>query len=381
MKAFFKSDVAAGVVLLFCTVAAMVMANSSLAAFYYNLVSPAQWWINDGLMALFFFYVGLEIKREWKEGFLAKAGQRWLPIFAAFGGMAVPGIIYVFFNYDSAESLIGWAIPTATDIAFAVGIYALVGKYLPTSLKVFLLALAVMDDLGAVLIIALVYSGGLEAYALLGGALFMAGLLLLNRMGVNQVSWYVVLAVGLWFCVLQSGVHATVAGVMAAMFIPLRVPGERRSLLKQLEHDLKPVVAFLVMPLFAFANAGVSLAGVTHDILVHPVTLGIVAGLFVGKQIGIFGTVWLLVKTRLCSLPQGCTWRHIWGMSLLAGIGFTMSLFIATLAFAGNTAQMVEVKVGIMVASLLAATGGLVVLAKARPLPVKSAARKTQPRR
>lgn len=399
MKAFFdslfKSDAAAGTVLLICAVLAIVMANSPWAAFYTDLlyhttaevrlgdgplhiVKPIQLWINDGLMAIFFFFVGLEIKREWHEGFLTKPDQRWLPIAAAVGGMAVPGLVYAFFNYDNPENLAGWAIPAATDIAFAVGIYALVGKYLPTSLKIFLLALAVMDDLGAVIIIALFYTTGLETHALLGGTFFLAGLMLLNRLRVNAVSWYVVLAAGMWFCVLKSGVHATIAGVLAAMFIPLSAPGERRSLLKQLEHDLKPLVAFFIMPLFAFANAGVSLDGVTFDIVTHPVTLGIIAGLFVGKQIGIFGVTWLLVKTKLCKMPEGCTWRHIWGMSLLAGIGFTMSLFIATLAFAEHTHHMVEVKVGIMIASVLAAIAGLLVLGGAKPATSKPAARRPQ---
>jgi len=399
MKAFldslFKSDAAAGTVLLICAVLAIVMANSPWAAFYTDLlyhttaevrlgdgplhiVKPIQLWINDGLMAIFFFFVGLEIKREWHEGFLTKPDQRWLPIAAAVGGMAVPGLIYAFFNQSNPENLAGWAIPAATDIAFAVGVYALVGKYLPTSLKIFLLALAVMDDLGAVIIIALFYTTGLETHALLGGAFFLAGLTLLNRLRVNTVSWYVVFAVGMWFCVLKSGVHATIAGVMAAMFIQLSAPGERRSLLKQLEHDLKPLVAFFIMPLFAFANAGVSLQGVTPEIVTHPVTLGIVAGLFVGKQIGIFGTTWLLVKTRLCKMPEGCSWRHIWGMSMLAGIGFTMSLFIATLAFAEHTHHMVEVKVGIIIASVLAATGGLLVLGGAKPVPTSHATRRPQ---
>ena len=386
----FKSEAAAGVVLLLCALLAMVMANSPLADFYYNLLyhttaevrlgtgplhveKPLQLWINDGLMAVFFFYIGLEIKREWLEGFLTRADQRWLPIAAAAGGMLVPGIIYALLNLHSPETLAGWAIPTATDIAFAIGVYALVGKYLPTSLKILLLALAVMDDLGAVLIIALFYSHGLAEHALLGAAFFIAGLLLLNRLRIGAVSWYIVFAVGLWFCVLKSGVHATIAGVVAAMFIPLHGDGERRSPLKQLEHDLKPLVAFLIMPLFAFANAGVSLQGVQINVLWHPVTLGIVLGLFAGKQMGVFGVVWLLVKTRLCKMPAGCTWRHIWGMSALAGIGFTMSLFIATLAFPGSMEHMVEVKVGIMLASFLSATVGLWVLK-----PAKSAARRPQ---
>jgi NhaA family Na+:H+ antiporter len=405
MKAFFnslfKSDAAAGTVLLICAVLAMIIANSPWAAFYTDLlyhttaevrlgegplhiVKPLQLWINDGLMAVFFFYVGLEIKREWHEGFLTKPDQRWLPIAAAVGGMAIPGLVYAFFNYDNPENLAGWAIPAATDIAFALGIYALVGKYLPTSLKVFLLALAVLDDLGAIIIIALFYTDGLAPHALLGAGFFLAGLVLLNRLRINTVSWYVVFAVGLWFCVLKSGVHATIAGVVAAMFVPLSVPGERRSLLKQLEHDLKPLVAFFIMPVFAFANAGVSLEGVTPEILLHPVTLGIIGGLFVGKQVGICGAAWLMVKLRLCKMPEGCTWRHIWGMSMLAGIGFTMSLFIATLAFADHTHHMVEVKVGIMVASVLAATCGLLVLSGAHPAaekPAQTATRRPQPKR
>lgn len=377
-----KSDAVAGVVLLLSAAAAIIIANSPWAGLYADFLyhttaelrvgngplhieKPILLWINDGLMAVFFFLVGLEIKREWRTGFLTKPSQRWLPIFAAIGGMFIPGLIYAFFNYNNALNLSGWAIPAATDIAFALGVYALVGKHLPTSLKVFLLALAIMDDLGAVIIIALFYTQGLETQALLSSLFFLAGLWTLNRLRVHTVSWYVVFSVGMWFCLLKSGVHATIAGAVAALFIPMTAPGERRSLLLQLEHDLKPLVAFFIMPLFAFANAGVSLQGMTTDIVTHPVTLGVVAGLFIGKQIGILGTTWLLVKAKVCAMPHGCRWSHIWGMSLLAGIGFTMSLFVATLAFAGHEAHMVEVKVGIIVASALSALCGLWVLKKA----------------
>ena len=388
VQQFFKSEVAAGVCLLVAAVAAVLLANSPGQGFYHELLKqpitltigtggvfgvdkPLHLWINDGLMAIFFFLVGLEIKRELLEGHLADRRQLVLPLVAAVGGMLVPAAIYAFINQGNPENLRGWAIPAATDIAFAIAIYSLVAKRLPPALKVFLLAIAILDDLGAILIIALFYNHGLALPNLAAAAVFLAGMVLLNRLNYNRASWYILLAIGMWFCVLKSGVHATIAGVLAAMTIPLHIRGDKRSLLKQLEHDLQPTVAFFIMPLFAFANAGVTLEGLTWSVLWQPVTLGVILGLFVGKQVGIFGATWLVVQSGLAHRPEGCSWRHIWGMSQIAGIGFTMSLFIATLAFSGTThdsSHMTEVKVGILLASVLAAVAGVLTLRHAPAL-------------
>jgi NhaA family Na+:H+ antiporter len=334
-----------------------------------HLEKPLILWINDGLMTVFFFLVGLELKREMVEGMLSKPSQVVLPIIAAIGGMLAPALIFFAFNHGNAEAVHGWAIPTATDIAFAVGIFSLVGKGLPSSLKIFLLALAIIDDLGAILIIGIFYSHGLSLSNLGMAGMFFLILLMLNSANVSKGSWYLVFGFALWFCVLKSGVHATISGVIIAFCIPLHTPGNRRSLLKQLEHDMHGFVGFLIMPLFALANAGVSLAGSSWSLLTEPVTLGVAGGLFLGKQLGILGAVFIAVKLGLAKLPKHCNWLHILGVAILAGIGFTMSLFVSSLAFGGGHSGMgavshnlVDAKVGILLGSSISGLVGLLVL-------------------
>lgn len=377
LREFLKLEASGGLVLLFCALLAMVIANSGLAQWYHHLFHGTKLqivvgpfglekdlihWVNDGLMAIFFFLVGLEIKREMMEGALSSFKQAVLPGIAALGGMAVPGVIYYITTLSHPEAVAGWAVPTATDIAFAMGVLALLGRKVPITLKIFLLALAIFDDLGAIVIIALFYSSHLDIPNLLLAALFLAGLLTLNRLNVSKGSFYLVLGIALWFCVLKSGVHATLAGVVVAMTIPLEIPGERRSLLRQLEHDLHPLVAYIILPMFAFANAGVSLAGMSFGVLFEPVTLGVIAGLFIGKQVGIFGTTFMCVQLGLVKLPQGVRWAHVWGASILAGIGFTMSIFVATLGFGSTGLYITEAKLGILVGSLVSAVVGFAVL-------------------
>lgn len=377
---FFHTEAGSGVLLVFFAALALIVANSPLHAPYSQLLhhttgivgigelvieKPIELWINDGLMAVFFFLIGLEVKREMMEGLLSTWSQRLLPGIAAIGGMVAPAIIYVLINSygdDPAGTLSGWAIPSATDIAFAIGVYALVGKYLPPSLKILLLALAIFDDLGAIIIIALFYSSGLDVGNLYLAAIFFAGLALLNFFNVRRVSLYLVLGLGMWVCVLKSGVHATLAGVVLAFMIPLNFPGERRSMLRQLQSDLHPFVNFVILPLFALANAGVYLGDVSLNIVFAPVTLGIALGLFIGKPVGITFAVWLAIKLGLSRMPLGAHWGHIIGVSWLAGIGFTMSLFIGTLAFDGPLAELyrTETKLGIILGSLLSAICGAV---------------------
>ncbi len=315
-------------------------------------------WINDGLMAIFFLLVGLEIKREVVQGQLSSRQQIALPAIAALGGMIVPGIIYVLINQSNPVALHGWAIPTATDIAFALGVITLLGSRVPESLKITLVAIAIIDDLGAIVIIALFYTEHLSVLSLAFGSVAMVGLFLLNRSGVTKLSPYMVLGVILWMCVLKSGVHATLAGVVIAFAIPLKkVDASGKSPLQKLEHSLHPWVAYAVLPLFAFANAGVSLSGLTFDTLLEPVTLGIAAGLFFGKQIGIMGATALGKVTGLCTLPPNVNWKQYYGMTLLTGIGFTMSLFIGTLAFKDPDMQT-SVRLGVLLGTILSGLGG-----------------------
>lgn len=380
LKEFLHMEASGGLILLFFAVLAMVIANSPLNHAYHHILHETTLdvivgpfalqkdiihWINDGLMAIFFFLVGLEIKREMMEGALSSVSKAMLPGIAALGGMIAPGLIFFFLNRDNPEALNGWAIPTATDIAFAVGLISLLGKRVPLSLKVFLLALAIFDDLGAIIIIALFYTSNLDITNLYFAAAFIAVLFGMNRLNVASGALYLVVGVCLWFCVLKSGIHATLAGVVIALAIPLEIPGERRSLLRQLEHDLHPLVAFLILPLFAFANAGVSLEGVSLSLLAEPISLGVILGLFAGKQIGVLGATWIAVKTGLAKLPQGAKWMQIWGMSLMAGIGFTMSLFIGTLGYINNPLYLAEAKLGILMGSTLSAIVGLFLLYKA----------------
>lgn len=369
LASFLASESAGGIVLMGAALAAIIVANSPMAAFYFAALHSVwgglsvELWINDGLMAIFFLMVGLEIKREVLAGGLATWGQRALPGFAAAGGMLVPALIYVGINSGNAETLSGWAIPAATDIAFALGVLSLLGKRVPTSLKVFLAALAILDDLGAVTIIALFYSTGLNLPMLGASFATLAVLVIMNRMGVQRLLPYLLLGLLLWFFVLQSGVHATLAGVALALCIPLGTRQEEaRSPLLLLEEKMHYWVAFAVVPVFGFANAGVSLAGITPGNLVDPVPLGVALGLFVGKQIGVFLAAALAIRAGLATLPEGSNWVQMYGVALLCGIGFTMSLFIGNLAFPGAPHLIDEVKVGVLLGSIVSAVVGILIL-------------------
>jgi NhaA family Na+:H+ antiporter len=350
---------------------ALIVANSPLAGTYFGALHSyvfglsVEHWINDGLMAVFFLLVGLEIKREMLDGQLATWPRRVLPGVAALGGMVFPALFYVALNLGNAETVRGWAIPAATDIAFALGILSLLGPRVPMSLKVFLTALAIIDDLGAVAIIALFYTADLSFPALGLAALFLACLIGLNRFGVEKLWPYLILGAVLWVAVLQSGIHATLAGVALALTIPLRPATETaedpHSPLHRLEHAIHPWVGYGVVPIFGFANAGVSFAGLNASILLGPVPLGIILGLFVGKQIGVFGIAWATVRLGFADMPDGATMPQLYGIALLCGIGFTMSLFIGGLAFAGSPALSDAVKVGVLGGSIISGIGGWLV--------------------
>lgn len=373
LRQFLDNEASGGLVLMAVALLAIVTANSPVAGNYFAAlqiyVGPlsVQHWINDALMAVFFLLVGLEIKREMLDGQLSSWSRRLLPGAAAAGGMAVPALIYFAFNLGDPAALRGWAIPTATDIAFALGVLSVLGPRVPASLKIFLAALAIIDDLGAVIVIALFYTADLNFAALGGAALVVAGLTTLNRLGVMRLWVYLILGAALWVLVLRSGIHATLAGVILALTIPIRlIPGSPEtspsiSPLHQLEHALQKPVAFLIVPIFGFANAGVSFAGVTPAVLIEPLTLGVTAGLVVGKLVGVFGTVVLLVKLGLAGLPAAASWGQTLGVALLCGIGFTMSLFIGLLAFE-DPAMQDHVKFGILAGSLIAGLAGYIVL-------------------
>ncbi len=376
IREFLRLEAAGGIVLVCAATAAMLLANSPLSALYDGLLAtpvavqigalaiakPLLLWVNDGLMAVFFFLVGLEIKREILEGELSSLSQTALPAAGAVGGMVLPILIYLAFNLDEPVALRGWAIPAATDIAFALGVLSLVGSRVPSSLKVFLLALAIMDDIGAILIIALFYAGDLSLLSLGLALVGVAALVAMNRLGVTRLAGYILIGIAVWVCVLKSGIHATRAGVAVAFCIPLgRGRSGDDSPLKQLEHALHPWVAFGILPAFAFANAGVSLSGLSASALFTPVPLGIAAGLFIGKQLGVFGCVVAAVRLGWCRLPPGVTWRHLYGVALLTGIGFTLSLFIGTLAFGGEVFAA-EVRIGVIGGSLLSAALGYGIL-------------------
>ena len=351
------SGAGGGLVLMASAVLALVVANGPYGEAYahalHATVGPLSVlrWINDGLMAVFFLLVGLEIKREILDGALRTWPDRALPGIAALGGMAVPALVYAAVNASSPETLRGWAIPAATDVAFALGVLALLGSRAPVSLKIFLTALAILDDLGAVVIIALFYTADLSAPMLALAGAVTAMLFSLNRVGLRRLWPYLILGAVLWLLVLRSGLHATVAGVVLALAIPLRAspgrPDDRESPLHALEHALQPWVAYAILPVFGFANAGVSLAGPTPGALLAPVTLGVAAGLFVGKQVGVLGDVWLAVRSGLAARPAGASWRHVYGVALLCGIGFTMSLFIGGLAFANTPEFDTGIKLGV----------------------------------
>ncbi|MDB5677550.1 Na+/H+ antiporter NhaA [Sphingomonas bacterium] len=375
LQRFLSDEAAGGIVLIAAAALAMVAANSPIADGYFHLLhaetgpvlSPklgpttVHLWINDAAMALFFLLVGLEIKRELVGGELASAEKRRLPIIAAVAGMAVPAFLYLAVTGGAVEVRSGWAIPAATDIAFAIGVLALAGPRIPASLKLFLTTVAIVDDMGAVAIIALFYTHGL-ALAALGGAAAVAGAMLaINRFGVKVLWPYLIGFAALWYLVLLSGVHATIAGVVAAMLIPGGGEDES-SPLHRLEHALSPWVAFAIVPLFGFANAGVSLSGMSVATIAQPLVLGIALALFVGKQVGIFAAVRVAVALRFAQPPDGASWRQVYGVALLCGIGFTMSLFIGGLAFPGSEAMIDQVKVGVLAGSIASALAGFAVL-------------------
>ena len=373
------SEAGGGLVLMASAALALAVANSPLADTYFAALKAhlgplsVLHWINDALMAVFFLLVGLEIKREVLDGRLRTWPDRILPGLAALGGMAAPAIVYAAVNWNSPETLRGWAIPAATDIAFALGVLALLGSRVPVSLKIFLTALAIIDDLGAVLIIALFYTADLSLPMLAGAAATLAMLYGMNKAGVARLWPYLVLGIVLWVFVLASGIHATIAGVLLALTIPLRLsvgkPDDPTSPLHILEHAVHPWSAYLILPIFGFANAGVSLAGITPRMLLDPVTLGVALGLFVGKQVGVFGLVLAPVKLGLAQRPAHAGWWQIYGVALLCGVGFTMSLFIGLLAFANAPELEAETKVGVLIGSLACMAAGALVLrfAPARP--------------
>ncbi len=376
IREFLRLEAAGGIILVGAAAVAILLANSPLSWLYDGLLAtpvvvqvgalslskPLLLWVNDGMMAVFFFLVGLEIKREVLEGELSSLSQTALPAAGAVGGMVLPILIYLALNLDDAIALRGWAIPAATDIAFALGVLSLVGSRVPASLKVFLLALAIMDDIGAILIIALFYAGDLSLLSLGLALIGIAALVVMNRLGVTKLAGYILIGIAVWVCVLKSGIHATLAGVAVAFCIPLgRGRSGDHSPLKELEHALHPWVAFGILPAFAFANAGVSLAGLSVSDLLAPVPLGIAAGLFVGKQVGVFGCVAAAVRLGWCRLPSGVNWLHLYGVALLTGVGFTMSLFIGTLAF-GDATFAAEVRIGVIGGSVLSAALGYAIL-------------------
>ncbi|WP_294095791.1 Na+/H+ antiporter NhaA [Sphingomonas sp.] len=371
MRHFLHNEAAGGILLMGAAALAMIVANSPLSESYFHTlhakVGPLSLahWINDGLMALFFLLVGLEIKREFVDGHLATWSDRLLPSIAAIGGMALPAIVYLGIAGSTPGLARGWAIPAATDIAFAIGVMALLGKRVPTSLKLFLTTVAIVDDMGAVAIIALAYTSQISGLALLAAAVVMGAMFILNRVGVRMLWPYLALAFLLWLAVLLSGVHATIAGVLAATMVPIQrsrgAPDDELSPLHRLEHGLHPWVAFGIIPIFGFANAGVSFAGIGIEHILAPLPLGVAAGLFVGKQLGVFGAVWACDRYHIAPKPGGATWLQIYGTALLCGIGFTMSLFIGGLAFA-DPLLVDEVKIGVLGGSILSALAGFIVL-------------------
>jgi Na+:H+ antiporter, NhaA family len=374
LRDFLQSEAAGGILLVIAAALAMIAANSGLAADYFGALHlrlgplSLQHWINDGLMAIFFLLVGLEIKREFVDGHLSTWADRRLPILAAVGGMIVPALVYLAIAGEDPLLHRGWAIPAATDIAFAIGVLALLGKRVPASLKLFLTTVAIVDDMGAVAIIALAYTDALGLGALALAAAILGTMIALNRRGVTALAPYLLLAALLWAAVLMSGVHATIAGVLAALTIPLKrspgAPDDAASPLHRLEHGLHPWVAFAIVPLFGFANAGVSLTGFGWAQLLAPVPLGVAAGLFLGKQVGVFTSVRLAVLLGFAQRPAGASWTQVYGVALLCGIGFTMSLFIGGLAFA-DPLLVDEVKIGVLAGSILSAFFGFTLLAAA----------------
>ena len=375
-KWFFKLEAASGLVLLIAAIFALIISNGSLADLYFHTLEKylfigindfglklsVHHWINDALMAIFFFFVTLEIKREFIQGELSNLKQAMLPIIAAVGGMIIPALFYVVINFGNSETMNGWAIPSATDIAFSLGILSLLGSRVPISLKVFLTALAIIDDLGAILIIAFFYSGDLSIVYLSLILISYILLLILNKFSIKIFTPYLIIGLFMWFFTYKSGIHATIAGVLLASTIPHRLKDRDFSLLVKLEHAISPYVAFIIMPLFAFANAGVSLTGLSLSTLLNPVPLGILCGLFFGKQIGVLLFSFVSIKLKFAEMPNNSTWLSLYGVSILTGIGFTMSLFVGNLAFVENVQYMDGVKIGVLAGSLLSTLAGYFLL-------------------
>jgi NhaA family Na+:H+ antiporter len=375
-KWFFKLEAASGLVLLIAAILALIISNGSLADLYFHTLEKylfiginefglklsVHHWINDALMAIFFFFVTLEIKREFIQGELSNLKQAMLPIIAAVGGMIIPALFYVVINFGNSETMNGWAIPSATDIAFSLGILSLLGSRVPISLKVFLTALAIIDDLGAILIIAFFYSGDLSIVYLSLILISYILLLVLNKFSIKIFTPYLIIGLFMWFFTYKSGIHATIAGVLLASTIPHRLKEHDFSLLVKLEHAISPYVAFMIMPLFAFANAGVSLAGLSLSTLLNPVPLGILCGLFFGKQIGVLLFSFVSIKLKFAEMPNNSSWLSLYGVSILTGIGFTMSLFVGNLAFVENVQYMDGVKIGVLAGSLLSTLAGYFLL-------------------
>jgi NhaA family Na+:H+ antiporter len=384
ISGFFKLESAGGIILMLAAAAAMLLANTPLQSYYkllldtpveirisaLEIAKPLLLWINDGLMAVFFFLVGLELKRELVEGELSNKRNIILPGVGAIGGMVLPTLIYAYFNNGDSAAMKGWAIPAATDIAFALGILSLLGSRVPSGIKVFLTSVAIFDDIGAILIIAFFYTSKISLPALLVAACCIPILFFLHKRGTESKSIYLLIGIILWVAMLKSGVHATLAGVIVAMFIPIKSKTESDySPLKSLEHDLHPVVAFFVLPVFAFANAGIRFVNIGIEHIFHAVPMGIALGLFIGKQAGVFGLSWLFIKLKLTSLPSGMSWKSLYGTALLCGVGFTMSLFIGSLAFEETGANLFfDERLGIILGSLVSGIIGYLVLrASLRP--------------
>ncbi|MDA9156763.1 Na+/H+ antiporter NhaA [Candidatus Pelagibacter sp.] len=375
-KWFFQLEAASGLVLLIAAIIALVISNSSFSNLYFDTLSQylfvgindfglklsVHHWINDLLMAIFFFFVTLEIKREFIQGELSNLKKALLPIIGAVGGMVIPALVYVFINLGNSETLNGWAIPSATDIAFSLGILSLLGSRVPISLKIFLTALAIIDDLGAILIIAFFYSGDLSISYLSLILISYILLLTLNKFGIKKFIPYLIIGAFMWFFTYKSGIHATIAGVLLASTIPHRIKDKDFSLLIKLEHAISPYVAFMIMPIFAFANAGVSLEGLSLLSLLEPVPLGILLGLFVGKQVGVMLISFVAVKFGVAQMPDKSNWLSLYGVSILTGVGFTMSLFVGNLAFAENIQYIDGVKIGVLAGSLLSTVFGYFIL-------------------
>ena len=375
-KWFFKLEAAGGLVLLIAAIIALILSNSNLSDEYFNLLDTHLYvgiqnfgldlsvlhWINDALMAIFFFVVTLEIKREFLQGELSRPKQALLPIIGAVGGMVVPALIYIFINLETGETLKGWAIPSATDIAFSIGVLSLLGSRIPISLKVFLTALAIIDDLGAIIIIAFFYTNELHFFYLIMMFVSFFILLILNKFGVKKFIPYMLVGLFLWFFTYGSGIHSTISGVLLAITIPHRSNQKDFSLLLKIEHILSPYVAFAIMPLFALANAGVSLNGFSIDTLTYPVPLGIMLGLFFGKQFGVFLFSFISVKFQIAEMPSNSNWIKLYGVAILTGIGFTMSLFVGNLAFSNNINYIDGVKVGVLSGSLMSTLVGYFLL-------------------